>query len=464
MGEAGAVSAPDSAVRNPQVRVHAAAVTAPRARRRVLGTLVLGGLVAVVGFWWHTGGAEVIGAPALLTSGGRLAGLIGGYLLLVQVLLMSRVPVIERASSGARRSRWHRDLGAYILIMICLHVTLVILGYAGTTRTGVWAETWRLLTSYQDMISAAIAFGIMLVISLTALRQIRRRLPYGLWHAVHSCAYLILLLAYGHQFANGQQFVLSPVAHAVWLSLYLLVVAALGYGRLVVPALLNNRHRLRVSSVVPETPGVVSIYVSGRRLGELRAAAGQYVHWRFLTGDGWWRSHPFSLSAAPHPGWLRLTVKATGDYSARLGRLRPGTRVWIEAPTGEFTAGHRVRPSAALVAVGSGIAPVRALMETLPPGTAVIYRARTRQDLIFEAELDGLAATRGMTVHYVLGHRDEPGPAALLTWDGLAALVPDAAERDIYLCGPEGWAAEMTDMLVEAGVDERQIHADAFEL
>jgi ferredoxin-NADP reductase len=281
---------------------------------------------------------------------------------------------------------------------------------------------------------------------------------------VHSCAYLILLLAYGHQFANGQQFVLSPVAHAVWLVLYLLVVAAVAYGRLVVPAVLNGRHRLRVSAVVPEAPGVVSIYVAGRRLGALRATAGQYVHWRFLTPDGWWRAHPFSLSAAPHHGWLRLTVKATGDYTDRLRRLRPGTRVWIEAPTGEFTAGHRVRRSAALVAVGSGIAPVRALMETLPPGTVVVYRARTRQDLIFEAELDGLAAARGMTVHYVLGRRGDPGPAALLTWGGLAALVPEAAERDIYLCGPDDWASRMSNMLVEAGVDERQIHADAFEL
>ncbi|HKD99255.1 MAG TPA: ferredoxin reductase family protein, partial [Micromonosporaceae bacterium] len=377
---------------------------------------------------------------------------------------MSRAPLIERASSGARRSRWHRDLGAYVLIMISLHIVLITLGYAGTTRTGIWAEIWRLLTSYQDMISAVIAFGIMVVISLTALRQIRRRLPYGIWHAVHACAYLILLLVYGHQLANGQQFVLSPVAHACWVAFYVLVAVAVVYGRIVVPALLNNRHRLRVDAVVPETTGVVSIYLTGSRLGELRATAGQYAHWRFLTPDGWWRAHPFSLSAAPNHGWLRLTVKATGDYSARLHRVAHGTRVWIDTPTGEFTAGHRVRGSAALIAVGSGIAPVRALMEALPAGTVVVYRARTRQDLIFESELDGLAATRGMTVHYVVGHRHEPGPAALLTFDGLAELVPDVVDRDVYLCGPDGWAAEMTDMLVDAGVDVRQVHADAFEL
>ncbi len=437
---------------------------APRTRRRLLTTLIWAGLVTVVLFWWRTGGAQVVGTPAVLTAFGRLFGLVGGYLLLVQVLLMSRVPVIERASSGARKSRWHRTLGAYVLIVVCLHVTLITFGYAGTASTGFLRELWRLLTTYQDMITAAVALGIMVVISLTALRQIRRRLPYGLWHATHSSAYLILLFVYGHQLANGQQFVLSPVARACWIAAYLIVVAALVYGRILVPALLNARHRLRVRSVVPETPGVVSIYVSGRDLASLHAEAGQYVHWRFLTRDDWWRAHPFSLSAAPNPEWMRLTVKAAGDFSTRLSRMPAGTRVWIEAPTGEFTAGHRTRRTAALFAVGSGIAPVRALMETLPPGTVVVYRARTPEDLIFKDEIDDLAADRNMPVHHVLGHRDEPGPAAMLTPDGLRGLVPDLTARDIYLCGPQDWAAMLVTLLYDLGVLADQIHADAFEL
>ncbi|HKD96146.1 MAG TPA: hypothetical protein VKB69_00965, partial [Micromonosporaceae bacterium] len=70
------MSAPESAVRRPATAT-AAPGAAPRLRRRVLGTLVLAGLLVVVGFWWHTGGAEVIGAPALLTAAGRLAGLVG---------------------------------------------------------------------------------------------------------------------------------------------------------------------------------------------------------------------------------------------------------------------------------------------------------------------------------------------------------------------------------------------------
>jgi predicted ferric reductase len=440
-------------------------LSAATIRRRVLLTLLGAGLVVMLGFWWQqTNGNAVTGTTNLLTAGGRLAGLIGGYLLLVQVLLMSRVPVIERAVSGARKSRWHRDLGGYVVTIICLHVLLVTLGYAEAAGTGWLHEVWVVLTTYQDMISAAIAFGIMVAAAVIGLRSLRKRLPYGLWHALHAAVYLVLLLVYGHQFADGQQFVLSRAARVYWAVLYISVVVALVYGRVVVPVRLNLRHDLRVDGIVPEVPGVVSIYVTGARLDELGGEAGQYTHWRTLTRDGWWRAHPFSLSAAPNGKWLRLTVKAVGDRSRELQQLAPGTRVWIDRPTGEFTAEHRERAGALLIAAGSGIAPVRALMEDLPPGTVVVFRARTREELIFRAELDRLAEARGMQVWYVLGRRTDPEPARLFTAAGLTGLVPDIRARDVYICGPDGLATHVVDVLAELRVPPRQIHTDQFEL
>ncbi|HEY1488845.1 MAG TPA: ferredoxin reductase family protein [Micromonosporaceae bacterium] len=438
---------------------------APATRRRVLTFVVSVGLVITLGFWWHqTPGEATLGGPALMTTAGRLAGLIGGYLLLVQVFLMSRVPFVDRALSGARKSGWHRSLGAYVIGVITLHIVLVTLGYAATAKTGVWREAWTLLTTNQDMISALVAFSIMVTLAIMAVRSIRTRLPYGLWHGLHSCTYLILLFVYGHQFADGQQFVLSHAARVYWATLYILVIAAVVWGRVIAPLRLNLRHRLTVEAVVPETPGVTSIYVTGRRVGSFPAIAGQYVRWRFLTPGDWWRSHPFSLSAAPNSAYLRLTVKATGDFSDRLHELKPGTRVLAEAPTGEFTADHRVRAGAVLIAAGSGITPVRAIMETLPVGAIVLVRARTTEDLIFKDEIDRLAVARRMKVTYFVGHRDEPAAAALVTPDGLRKLVPDIAARDVYICGPVGFAAGVQRALLELRVPHTQVHLDAFEL
>jgi ferredoxin-NADP reductase len=435
----------------------------PKVRRRILTTLIWLGLAITLSFWWHqTPGSAAMGTPALLTAAGRLAGLIGGYLLLVQVFLMSRLPPVDHALSGARKSSWHRSLGAYVIGIITLHIVLVTLGYAATAKVGVWREAWTLLTTNQDMISALVAFGIMVVLAAIAIRAIRTRLPYGVWHGLHSCTYLVLLFVYGHQFADGQQFVLSHGAAVFWAGLYFLVIAAVVYGRLIAPLILNLRHDLRIDAVVSETPDVTSVYLTGKRLDRFPAIAGQYVRWRFLTPGDWWRSHPFSLSAAPNGGYLRITVKAAGDFSARLQTLVPGTRVLAEAPTGEFTADHRVRAAAVLIAAGSGIAPIRAIMETLPTGSIVLFRARTADDFTFSAEIDKLAASRKMKVHFLAGHRTEH--TALTEPEGLRKIVPDIAARDVYVCGPLGFATEVHRALLEARVPHRQIHLDAFEL
>lgn len=113
---------------------------------------------------------------------------------------------------------------------------------------------------------------------------------------------------------------------------------------------------------------------------------------------------------------------------------------------------------------GSGIAPVRALMETFPPGTVVLCRARTLEDLIFKNELDRLAIERRMQVWYVLGRRDDSDPAHLFTATGLLGLVPDLRDRDVYVCGPQGLGDLVVRTLADLDMPARQVHVDQFEL
>src|SRR5207302_9866982 len=109
-----------------------------------------------------------------------------------------------------------------------------------------------------------------------------------------------------------------------------------------------------------------------RRPGRVGAEAGQFFPWRFLTGTGWAKAHPFSLSAAPNPRFLRITVKALGDDTRKIQRLRPGVRVFAEGPYGTFTTGRRTRRRVALIAGGIGVTPLRALLESLPTRTGDI--------------------------------------------------------------------------------------------
>jgi predicted ferric reductase len=398
-----------------------------------------------------------------VNEAGRITGLVGGYLLLVQVVLMSRVAWLDRRLSANDLVRLHHDLGFYLLIVVVGHAALTIVGSAGLAGSSVFAETWVMLRTYEDMISATVATGVLVGVALLSIRTVRLRLSYELWHVVHMTSYAVLLLSYGHQFAVGRELSEPGLGRLFWVSLYAGTLACLLWGRVVAPFWLNLRHRLHVAEVVPEGLDMFSVYVRGRRLDELQARAGQFFRWRFMTLGTWTQAHPFSLSAAPNGRWLRLTIKAVGNHTEQLRWLEPGVPILATGPSGVFTADRRVRHRALLIAGGSGIAPIRALLEDLPRGTIVIYRAGSPDDLIFREELDLLAERRDAEIFYVIGARTDPGPRTVMTRRGLRELVPDISRRDVYLCGPDGLVKAAVELLTALRVPRRQIHLDPFE-
>lgn len=428
------------------------------------GLLFWFGLATSVELWWlGTPVAALVTAGDVMTATARVTGMVSGYVLLAQVLLMSRIGWLERGIGTHSLLAWHRRLGVALLVTVLTHLATSIAGYAAVRAVSPMAQAWAMLTSYQDMASAFLATGLLVVVGVLTIRAIRRAMPYELWHWLHRVSYGVVLLAYSHQFGYGQELIHGGFGWWYWTGLHVLVLSCLVWGRLLSPLALNLRHRLRVVGVAAESPDTVSIYVGGRHLERLRARSGQFFRWRFLTIGSWWQSHPFSLSTPPNRSWLRLTVRAVGQHTSDLRYLEPGVRVLVHGPSGVFTAEYRRRSRVLLIAWGSGIAPIRALLEELPAGAILIYRARSESDLVFHAELAELARRRATRVRYVLGRRDDPGPRRLATPAGIRQLVPDVRRRDIYLCGPFGAVAPVRDALRRLSVSRRQIHLDAFE-
>jgi predicted ferric reductase len=435
-------------------------------RRRLTGwdllVLVAANAVAVVGLWWRQGGiSEIHDTAGLLTSLGRVTGMVGALLALVQLVLLARLPVLDTLALD-RVNGWHRWNGIACVALLVVHTVLITAGYALADGVGLGREIGDLLDDYSGVLIATIGLVLLVAAAVTSARAARRRLGRRAWHAVHLTVYLAIALAFSHQLATGHEFQGQPVARAYWWALYAVTVAALVGLRIVLPVVRSLRHRLRIERVAPEAPGVVSIEIGGVRLDRFRVLSGQSLHWRFLARGHWWETHPFSLSAAPDGRRLRITVKDVGDYTRRLASLPAGTRVIVEGPSGGLTSAARRRERVALIAGGVGIAPIRALLEDTPgePGTiAVIYRAASEDDVLFRAELDELSRRRGAELHYVLGERrgDE-----LLSAEHLQALVPDIASRDVYVCGPRSLTEAARTSLHRAGVPPGQIISEGF--
>ena len=402
-----------------------------------------------------------LAAPGgLLIAGGRLAGFSGAYLMLVMVVLIARLPWLERTVGQDRLVRWHRRIAPWTLGLIGAHVVLVTLGYARLARIGPLHQFWVFLTTYPDLLAAAVGFGLLVVAGATSIRIARRHLKYETWWIVHLYLYLALALAFAHQIVTGVSFIGHPLTRAVWIAVWTATAGMVIAFRVLQPILRNLRHQLRVVAVREEAPGVFSVICSGRRISRLAVSGGQFFHWRFLTKDLWWHAHPYSLSAMPRPPFLRITVKGLGDQSRAVAHLKPGTRVFIEGPYGAFTQHARSSESVALIGAGVGITPLRALLEDLPASVdvTVLIRASTPEDIVHRDEVADLVRQRGGQFHEVIGSRHRVRIDAAT----LRRLIPDIAASDVYICGPKGFNELVIAATTRLGVHRDRIHQEAF--
>lgn len=453
------------------VRYPAAGLTDARRRGlrllagRVLALAMAANIAAMIWLWAQGGGISSVNSlAALLTSGGRITGLLGADLLLVQILLMARLPFLEWAAGFDRLAAWHRVNGRLCLLLILAHIGLITAGYAITDKISITAEISSMVGTYPGMIAATAGSVLIVMVAVTSMVIVRRKMRYETWYLVHLMAYGGIFLSWFHQIPDGNEFVTNPMAAALWTALYVATLQLVVLFRFAQPIVRTFWHRMRVAEVVKEGPGVVSLRITGHHLDWLNAKAGQFFLWRFLANGRWWESHPFSLSAAPDGDSLRITVKNLGDFTGRIAEIKPGTMVVAEGPFGAFTDAVRTRDRVALIAGGIGITPIRALLEEMHGDLVLIYRAVSEDDLVFQDELDRLARSRGITIHYVLGDHRAPGNGFLMSTPHLKQLMPDIAEREIYLCGPRPMMQILQRNVRRAGVPSAFIHTDQFAL
>ncbi len=267
-----------------------------RADPRALLAVFAAGALMTVSLWWFST-PYVSGFGDWLTSAGRITGLLAGYSVVVLVALMARLPPLENGLGADRLARWHSMGGRYTVSLIVTHGLLITWGYAVTAHTNVVHQGWTLLRSYPDVLAGSVAGLLFVGVGISSMRAARRRLAYETWYYLHFYTYLAIALAFSHQFADGADFMRNATARLFWAALYIAVFGALVWYRIGVPIRQNARHRLRVVSVVKESPNAVSVLVTGENIHELAAQPGQFFRWRFLTKGLWWASNPYSLSA-----------------------------------------------------------------------------------------------------------------------------------------------------------------------
>ncbi len=234
------------------------------------------------------------------------------------------------------------------------------------------------------------------------------------------------------------------------------------------PMALLFRRPARVIEIAKPSPDVAIVTLKPPPTAAIRFRPGQYI---CLVGqDG--RLHPFSIANAPRAdGTLELHIGrvANGRFTSYVhSQLRPRDIVRFEGPFGEFGfSGDGARP-AILLAGGTGIAPIMAMLESLlqTENNRALYLywgSRHRSGLY---ALENLNAPDGMRVTPVLSE-----PKNTDGWSGRVGLVhravledfPDLSSFDVYACGSPGLIeAAFADFTQAAGLPADRFFAESF--
>ena len=461
-----------------------------------LGVFAVGNAAGIVWFWgsggadglgyhWHSFGAALIGL-------GRLTALLAGYLALIEVLLLARLPFLERAVGLDRLTVWHRRNGYAVHRPRARARRLLGLGLRAAGRHSFLREYWNWLTlpqpkapgpsarlwrapalsisrptsPYPGIITATVGTALLLAVVVSSIVVVRRTLSYEWWYAVHFTVYAAIALVVVPHDPRRQRVRHRPHRSRL----------------LAKPLRADPRARALLPGRAAARAGR-PLRSAGHR-GHARGAGCRLApHRRARPRAARRRGGPVLLLALPHRGLLvrrsirsrsprprtgdsfRITVKALGDHSAQ-ARRDPGRHPRVRG--GPVRGLHRERradvegaPDRGRDRDHAGAGAPRADGRRASSCSTASSRAARSCSATSSTGSPPRAERASSTS--IGDHRDPGGPRPALAAPS-RGLVPDISERDVYVCGPPGMVDRIVPDLRAAGVPRRQLHVERFAL
>lgn len=175
------------------------------------------------------------------------------------------------------------------------------------------------------------------------------------------------------------------------------------------------------------------------------------------------------------PPWNAMDKVPPGRMSSYIFNLKPGDKVTIKGPFGEFFA-RETDNEMLFIGGGAGMAPMRSHIfdqfKRLRTRRKVTfwYGARSKREMFYVEDFDGIAAAHdNFQWHVALS---EPMPED--RWQGLTGFIhavvrdnylknhPAPEDIEYYLCGPPMMNDACIAMLIDQGVERENIMLDDF--
>ncbi len=230
---------------------------------------------------------------------------------------------------------------------------------------------------------------------------------------------------------------------------------------------------LRLASITPQTPDSKTLRFVVANGGTLGARPGQFLTFSFLF-DGKKVTRSYSICSSPvRSGYVEITPKrvSQGLVSVYLNdRASVGLTVEAKGPFGKFWFDEDLHQNVVLMAAGSGITPMMAMLRyiedlCLDTTVTLLYAVRTESDIIFRKELDELQSRLENFRYEVLlsrPHEGWTGASGRVSREFVEAAIKEPAAAHFFLCGPPEFMAASRSILIGLAVKLERIHQESF--
>ncbi len=228
------------------------------------------------------------------------------------------------------------------------------------------------------------------------------------------------------------------------------------------------RHWALLRSVIPLSPDVGHMSLEIPGIDALTYRPGQYL--KLHAPDGSARS--FSMASAPHHNIVDLHIRRIpgGRFTDGLmPSLRPGDRIEIELPLGNFFYRAADYRPLIMIATGTGLAPIKSILESLMddpdcPPVSLYWGGRTTADLYLGEQIANWGERLYDFQYIPVLSRPDSGWTGRSGYvqDAVAADLEDLAEHAIYLCGSPTMIHDARRRFVDLGASAAHIYVDSF--
>jgi len=390
---------------------------------------------------------------------------VGLTILALQFAITARLRWVETPFGLDLLLVFHRAMALVAMALLCAHPLLV-----------AREEGWSLLAGlhvHWYIWVGRMALGLLLLQVIVSISRRAIRLTYDQWRRLHNpIALAILTLGFTHSMAAGDD--MHGGGLFVWGAVMAVAFGFWLYSHVARPRLLL-RQPFRVIGVKSEAPHVWTLTLEPREGHPFHFAPGQFQFLRLHGAAVPPEEHPFTIASSPaRSGQISLTIKESGNFTAEIGRVRPGDRATVHGPFGRFS--HTLHPDEGdlvFVAGGVGITPLMSMLRYMRDRresrrVLLAYASRSAADVLFADELKVMRVGEYPVLKVVHVLADAPpswvGETGTLDADRLVRLSGGVEGKAFYLCCPPPMAASLIRGLRRMSVSARRIHTDHFSL